>query len=67
VVGDAGILLDQDVHAWTQALIDLANDPEKRTNLSKGGLARSATFTWRRAAEQTVAAYREAIELNRRG
>jgi glycosyltransferase involved in cell wall biosynthesis len=67
VVGDAGILLDQDVHAWTQALIDLANDPEKRTNLSKGGLARSATFTWRRAAEQTVAAYREAVELNRRG
>ncbi len=66
VVGDAGLLLPPlDVAAWSQALWRVASDGALREELRRRGLARAARFSWRRAAEQTLAVYREALGLRR--
>jgi glycosyltransferase involved in cell wall biosynthesis len=67
VVGDAGVLLEPDAGAWANALIELANDAEQRSRLARRGVERAAMFSWRRMAEQTMDAYREAVALSRRG
>ena len=67
VVGDAGLLLEPDVPAWRDALIAVFNDPVKRADLAARGLNRAAEFTWRRTAELTRDAYREAIAMARKG
>jgi len=41
---------------------DAATDEPLRGRLVDAGLARAGTFTWRRTAQLTVAAYRRAIE-----
>ena len=67
VIGEAGLLVEPTVDAWRSALIALMNDEARRTELSRRGLERASGFTWRRTAEQTLDAYREAIAINRRG
>jgi len=67
VIGDAGLLIEPDLDAWTSALNELANDQSRLNDLSRRGIERSAAFSWRRTAEQTVAAYHEAIAIHRRG
>jgi glycosyltransferase involved in cell wall biosynthesis len=58
--GDAGAL--------AAALGRLLGDPELRARLGAAGRARVLEhFTWKRAAEGTVARYREAVERGRRG
>jgi len=62
VVGDAGVLLDAlTPDAIAGALRPLLADPEARRRLGDAGKARAATFTWERAAERTVDAYRDAL------
>jgi len=62
VVGDAGVLLDAlTPDAIAGALRPLLADPEARRRLGEAGKARAATFTWERAAERTVDAYRDAL------
>ncbi|MBX6315434.1 MAG: glycosyltransferase family 4 protein [Isosphaeraceae bacterium] len=39
----------------------LLDDPAFRADLARRALARAASFSWRRTAEQTVAAYRRAL------
>jgi glycosyltransferase involved in cell wall biosynthesis len=64
VVGDAGLLLPPlDVGAWAQALHRVALDASLRAELSGRGLARARLFSWRRAAVETLAVYREALGL----
>lgn len=64
VVGDAGILLPPlDVEAWADALRRVVEDEELRARLSARGLQRARAFSWRRAAVETVAVYREALGL----
>ena len=59
VVGDAGRLLSpDDPAAWAEAVGSIAADPGLAADLSELGLARAATFTWARTAEQTHAVYR---------
>ncbi|MHB1005805.1 MAG: glycosyltransferase family 4 protein [Chloroflexota bacterium] len=66
VVGDAGLLLPStDVDAWVDALRRLTTDGALRADLSLRGLARAAQFSWRRAAEETLAVYREAMGVSR--
>lgn len=67
VVGDAGLLVEPDEHAFARALVRVLNDPVLQRTLRTRGLERAHTFTWRRTAERTLAAYREAIALARQG
>jgi glycosyltransferase involved in cell wall biosynthesis len=68
VVGDAGILVPPaDPAALAAAILRLLAHPFYRRDLGQQGFARvHRHFTWRRAAEQTVCIYREAIDAHRR-
>jgi glycosyltransferase involved in cell wall biosynthesis len=68
VVGDAGILVPpRDTPALAAAIENLLGDPAKAAALGQRGYQRvQAHFTWQRAAEKTVAAYREVIHDYRR-
>ena len=68
VVGDAGILVPpRDATALAVAIEDLLDHPEKATAIGRQGYQRVQThFTWQRAAEKTVRAYREVIDDYRR-
>jgi len=63
VVGEAGILVPPaDPRALAAAISHVLDHPDQAKEMSQRGLERVRTlFTWRRAAEQTVAVYREAI------
>jgi glycosyltransferase involved in cell wall biosynthesis len=61
VVGDAGLLVDPArVDALREAMYTLAGQESCRAALRIRGLARARAFSWRRAAEGTLAAYAEA-------
>ena len=68
VVGDAGILVPAaDPPALAAAIRSVLNHPPYGHELGRRGLQRVRRhFTWRRAAEGTVSAYREAIDDHRR-
>lgn len=60
VVGDAGILVDPaDPGAWTAAMAQLLGDEDLRRDLRVRGLARAASFTWTRTAEETWRVFEE--------
>lgn len=63
VVGDAGILIPPADHrALSTAIARLLENPEYALELGQAGYRRvQEQFTWRRAAEKTVDAYRETI------
>ncbi|MFP4584773.1 MAG: glycosyltransferase family 4 protein [Desulfococcaceae bacterium] len=63
VVGDAGLLVPPaDPDALAAAIAALLDDPGRAARLGRAGFERvHRQFTWRRAAERTVAVYREAI------
>ena len=63
VVGDAGILVPpSDAPALANAAMDLLDHPDRAAELGDAGYKRTLKhFTWERAAEKTVAAYRKAI------
>jgi radical SAM superfamily enzyme YgiQ (UPF0313 family)/glycosyltransferase involved in cell wall biosynthesis len=44
-----------------EAMVRLARDPERRRTLAARGLARAETFSWDRAAQATLAVYRQAV------
>jgi glycosyltransferase involved in cell wall biosynthesis len=61
VAGDAAVLVDPlDAHAWSEALADLLDHPERRTVLSRLGVERARLFRWPAAASELAAVYREA-------
>ena len=61
VVGEAGLLVDPlDVDAIADGLKRLIVDESLRQELRRRGLARAATFTWQRAARETLAVLRDA-------
>jgi alpha-1,3-rhamnosyl/mannosyltransferase len=61
VTGDAARLVEpQDEMAWADA-IESVFDHQSAACLREAGLARAATFTWRRAAVATLGAYRRAL------
>ena len=63
VVGDAGVLVPPKSHsALAGAISDMLDNPERASTLGRLGYQRvQRHFTWRRAAEKTVDAYRETI------
>jgi glycosyltransferase involved in cell wall biosynthesis len=68
VVGKAGILVPpRDAAALAAAIEDLLDHPDKAAAIGRQGYQRvQAHFTWQRAAEKTVAVYREVIDDYRR-
>ena len=67
VVGDAGILVPPaDPYVLSKAIADLLDHPRKAEALGEAGYRRiHKLFTWKRAAEKTVEADREAIRAYR--
>jgi glycosyltransferase involved in cell wall biosynthesis len=60
VVGDAALTVDPlDTAAIASGLARLVGDANLRADLRQRGLARAGRFTWRRAAEQTLAVLEE--------
>jgi glycosyltransferase involved in cell wall biosynthesis len=58
VAGDAAILIDVDAPgALTGAMTRLFVDAKLRRRLAALGLARAATFSWRRCAQETLGVY----------
>ena len=54
VIGPAGVLLSpDDAQAWTQAMLELAADADRRRQLIEAGASRSAAFTWESTGRQT--------------
>ena len=64
VVGDAGVLVPPaDPDALATAISDVLDHPQKAQTLARAGYERvHRHFTWKAAAEKTVAAYRKAID-----
>lgn len=64
VVGDAGLLVDDptDPEALAGAIVQGLGDGALRRDLRARGLARAATFTWKRTAQETLEVYREVYE-----
>lgn len=67
VVGDAGVLVPPgDAKALQDAIVDLLDNPAKRTKLAEAGFERvKKNFTWLNTARQVVEVYREAISAHR--
>ncbi|MFZ2487543.1 MAG: glycosyltransferase family 1 protein [Anaerolineae bacterium] len=62
VVGDAGLLIDpNNDEELAVALHRLLDDQDLRATLRAKGLARARTFSWERAAAETLAVYRRAV------
>jgi glycosyltransferase involved in cell wall biosynthesis len=62
VAGDAALLIDSDDAAdLAAALTSIIDSPALHRQLRERGLNRAREFTWARAAEQTLAVYREAL------
>lgn len=68
VVGDAGILVPPADHrALARGIQEIFSNPKRAADLGLAGYQRvQKHFTWSKAAEKTVAAYREVIDGYRR-
>ena len=63
VVGDAALLVDPNSkEELAVALHRLLSNEALRASLRAKGLARARTFSWERAAEETLAVYRHTVE-----
>lgn len=61
VVGDGAVLVRaHHPDAWAAAMRDIACDGDRRAELTAGALRVAAGLSWRRTAELTAAAYRDA-------
>jgi glycosyltransferase involved in cell wall biosynthesis len=67
VAGDAAILLTPHDHQpWTQAMLDLASDRDRRDRMSLAASARARQFDWKRSATAMLAIYEEAAHSPKR-
>ena len=58
VLGTAArLVVPTDVHALSESIIELWNNPDERQRLSKAGQTRSAEFSWERTARLTRDVY----------
>jgi len=61
VGGDAVAYCDPDADSIAAELIRLLDDPQRRAELGRAGLARSAQFSWAASAAAHIEAYQRAI------
>jgi glycosyltransferase involved in cell wall biosynthesis len=60
VAGEAAALVDpRSLDRLAETLVEVLEDPARRATLRARGFERAKEFTWRRAANETVAVYRE--------
>ena len=65
VVGDAAIMIDPNNQlALKDAMYKLYSDEELRQQLSEKGIERSKLFSWKKCADQTVAAYKSSLKYS---
>ena len=63
VVGDAALMVDpHDIDGLTVAMWRLLTDDDLRGSFIAKGFKRADTFSWKRAAEETLAVYRRLVE-----
>lgn len=63
IAGDAGLLVDPDDQASiADALRRVLTDSSLAKTLREKGIARAKTFSWRRAARETVSVYQKMLE-----
>ncbi len=63
VAGDAALLGDAtDARAFARNIARVLSDPDEARRLRELGFARAAQFSWRGSAQQTLDAYRQALE-----
>lgn len=63
VVGDAALRVNpESSESIAEGLKRVLSDPALRSSLRERGLARAATFTWKRTAAETLGAYRSALQ-----
>jgi len=62
VVGEAGLLVNpDDVEGIAQALTRVLTEESLRARMRTLGLAQASRFSWKRAAEETLAVYRKVL------
>ncbi len=62
VAGDAALLVDpRDANALASAMEHALKDADVHSTLRQRGLERAATFSWEKAARETIAVYEEAL------
>lgn len=60
VVGDVGVLISPfDVEGLADVMGSLLDDPDRRAELGRRGIARAREFTWERSARQVLSIYRK--------
>jgi glycosyltransferase involved in cell wall biosynthesis len=59
IVGDAGVLVNPyNVEEVASALLNLAEDPELKAELSSKGIQRAGRFKWEHTIRKTIEVYR---------
>jgi len=62
VVGEAGLLVNPDSdEEIAAALHRVLTDPDLASDMRQKGLTQAGKFSWRRAAEETLAVYEETL------
>ena len=68
LMGQAARLVAPDRPAdWTEAIVELAANPDQRTALAESGPTQAARFTWQKTAERTLQLYHAAECIMTRG
>jgi glycosyltransferase involved in cell wall biosynthesis len=64
VIGNAGIMVDPgDVNSLSEAMYNVLEDKELRSQMSKNGLKRAKLFSWEKAAKEILEIYDEALSV----
>lgn len=67
IASKATILLSPNhSEAWTQAMLELANDPEKRNTLKQGAKQQAVSFSWQESANKLLNIYETAVSIPKR-
>ncbi len=61
VIGDGGLLVDPTPARLAAAMVSILTDEQMRQDLSQRALDQAKHFSWKRTADETLNAYREAI------